>query len=292
MTLVSRKKPNQKVAHIVSFGDSRLIKAASRFQRQARRFRCFQSVKVYAEESLEPAFWENHRIRIDPKTRGFGYWMWKPKIILQRLAELPEGSLLFYADIGFHINARGRNRFNAWVDSFEASQESVLVFQAHTPEGFIDYDGRPLPDLRDGIWCKGDLIRFLSMEDDPELWTPTIGAGLVGFKNSGPARALLTSWLQIAEEQYPLLDDSPSVVPNPVGFCEHRHDQSVFSLLTKKARLGLRLSAYEYWYPNRSGRGADWKTLRSQPFLAKRDLGHSRLRSVSDRIRRLIRSFS
>lgn len=33
--------------------------------------------------------------------------------------------------------------------------------------------------------------------------------------------------------QYDLINDSPSKVPNDVSFLDHRHDQSVFSLIYK-----------------------------------------------------------
>ena len=40
-------------------------------------------------------------------------------------------------------------------------------------------------------------------------------------------------WLRFAA-QSSLIDDSPSKAPNYPGFREHRHDQSIFSLLSKK----------------------------------------------------------
>ena len=43
---------------------------------------------------------------------------------------------------------------------------------------------------------------------------------------------------------YHLLDDSKSVNPNYPGFNEHRHDQSIFSLLTKKHGLFSKTSLY------------------------------------------------
>ena len=36
---------------------------------------------------------------------------------------------------------------------------------------------------------------------------------------------------------YHNIDDTPSIIPNYPNFKEHRHDQSIFSLLTKKYNL-------------------------------------------------------
>ena len=270
MARLSRRRPRP---HLVSFGDARLVAAARRFRRQAKRFRAFSTVKVFDQTQLDSSFFQRNADLLSPEVRGFGYWLWKPQIVLQRLSELPHESILFYADVGFHINSRGRKRFWKWVAQFEESEEWVLAFQALPPRDFPEHDGRALPDLADKVWCKGDAARFFSMGDHPELQTPTIGAGLFAVKNTPPARKFLAQWLAVADQNRNLIDDSDSVFPNPPGFREHRHDQSLFSLFLKKYDLGLRLSAYEYWYPNKNGRGADWQALKTSPFLAKRDLG-------------------
>ena len=44
----------------------------------------------------------------------------------------------------------------------------------------------------------------------------------------------LNSWINIFENHFNLIDDSPSKIKNFEGFVENRHDQSVFSLLCKK----------------------------------------------------------
>ena len=48
---------------------------------------------------------------------------------------------------------------------------------------------------------------------------------------------LFKEFYKIASENYNLIDDSPSKIPNNTGFIEHRHDQSIFSLLVKKYNL-------------------------------------------------------
>ena len=290
---LKRKRPIGR-PHLVSFGDSRLRRPARRFHRQARFLHEFATVKIKDQTELEREFVVRNSEHLRPTVRGFGYWIWKPQVVLERLSELPENSMLFYADVGFHINRKGKKRFRAWVTQFEASSEWLLVFQATPPEMFLNHDGRRLPSLEDGLWCKGDLVDFMGMRDHPELWTPTIGAGLFAVKNTQSARSFLLEWRGFAEQHFGLIDDTESVAPNPVGFREHRHDQSFFSLWIKKNAIGLRLSAYEYWYPNKNGRGADWEALKRSPFLAKRDLGPYahvtyRYRALRRRLSELVR---
>lgn len=257
--------------HLVSFADSRLKVAAGRFRKQAQRFGQFSTVKVYSEHSLDEEFMGNYRDRVNLGVRGFGYWLWKPKIILDRLRELPEGDILFYADVGFHLNFRGKDRFQEWICLLSSSREPLLLFQAFPPIEPFAWDGRALPELDDVYWCKRDLIDFLGMDDDPALLQPTIGAGLIGIRNTLGARDFIARWFSIMAQNPNLVDDSPSVLPNYPSFRENRHDQAVLSLLAKKHRAGVRLSAFEYWYPNSGRPGADWTILRRAPFLAVRD---------------------
>ena len=257
--------------HLVSFADSRLVKARKRFLRQASRFGRFLSVTVFSEVSLEPEFQSRHAEILNSDTRGFGYWIWKPRIILDLLSNLPDGSIVIYADVGFHVNRNGRATFDSWITQFSQSPEFLLLFQADPPEGLSSPERASLPFLTDAMYSKRDLLEFLGMENEESVREATIGAGLIGLKNSGEARNFVATWLKIMEDHPRLIDDSASHAPEDEDFREHRHDQAVFSLLAKKNGLGLRMSTFEYWYPKTSGAGANWGILRSKPFLAKRD---------------------
>jgi glutaredoxin-related protein len=47
---------------------------------------------------------------------------------------------------------------------------------------------------------------------------------------------LIDTWRKWNED-YHLIDDSPSILPNSSQFIEHRHDQSVFNILVKSRGL-------------------------------------------------------
>ena len=49
-------------------------------------------------------------------------------------------------------------------------------------------------------------------------------------------RSLIDEWYNISCD-YHLIDDSPSIISNHNEFREHRHDQSILSLLIKKNNL-------------------------------------------------------
>jgi hypothetical protein len=65
----------------------------------------------------------------------------------------------------------------------------------------------------------------------------------------------------VARRRYHLFDDTPSAAPNDPDFIEHRHDQSVFSLLRKQA--GTLVLPDETWFK-------DWEDGRDVPIHARR----------------------
>lgn len=65
---------------------------------------------------------------------------------------------------------------------------------------------------------------------------------------------MVNEWYELGCD-YHNIDDSPSILKNIDGFIEHRHDQSIFSLLTKKYNLFSERSLYNsiHYIRNKSG---------------------------------------
>jgi len=81
-----------------------------------------------------------------------------------------------------------------------------------------------------------DLIEKLDMKKDVYLNTQINEAGALLFLLCDETRNLVNEWYDVACD-YHYIDDTPSISRNLTNFIEHRHDQSVFSLLTKKYNL-------------------------------------------------------
>jgi len=86
-------------------------------------------------------------------------------------------------------------------------------------------------------WNKHDLLEYLRISlDDPMLLTNQIQSGTILLIKNSINMQIMNEWYTIANH-YHLIDDSPSILPNSVMFREHRHDQSIFSLLIKKHQV-------------------------------------------------------
>jgi hypothetical protein len=90
-------------------------------------------------------------------------------------------------------------------------------------------------DVTEKYWSKMDVVRKLNI-DDTLLDDKQRQGGLLLFYVCKETLQFVDEWYMLCCD-YHNLDDSPSILKNTVGFREHRHDQSIFSLLTKKYNL-------------------------------------------------------
>lgn len=257
---------------LLSFADSRYANSLIRLYNQSIDFP-FNNRFLFNENDLDPKFRILFSNKLKSKIKGYGFWSWKPQIILQALDLLPDEDLLLYLDAGCHLNINGLNRFTEYCDIVRASNSGILAFQASPPDShYLRYDGRNLPDLVEYKWTKGDLFDFFHARNQPDIThTPTIGAGIIFIKKNLNSISLLSEWRKTFLTNFALIDDSKSKSDNFPDFVEHRYDQSIFSILAKINKVET-VSAYEYWYPNIDSKGIDWQALSCMPIHVRRDL--------------------
>lgn len=260
--------------YLLSFADSRLWRSLARLNTQAEDLKFFNSILLGTENDLNLEF----RIKFIDKlilgSRGYGYWSWKPKIILQVLNKINYGDSILYIDAGCHLNKLGLWRLEEYFKILEESNSGILAFQAKTPTPDISplrYDGRTLFNQPNYQWIKGDLLDYFGVRQDVNYThAQAIGAGIILLKKNEISLKIISEWLSIIENNYSLLDDTPSVSENLPGFLEHRHDQAIFTLLSIKYQVPT-LSAYEYWYPKADRLQPDWEPIKYFPIHARRD---------------------
>lgn len=254
-------------------------------QAQATEMGIFDEILIFDETHLDVNFVRDFADHLTPEERGFGYWCWKPQILLQALSRLDFGDVIQYSDIGSHLNPQGVKRLGDYFEITSQSLTGVLAFSAGRSLKSFSYDDRFIPDWPDSEWTKGDLLDFFGVREMPNiLESSTIQSGAFFIKKTPSTIEFLHEWLNVFYTDFALVDDSPSKSPNFPGFKEHRHDQAIFSILCK-LRGVFTLSASEFWYPVKTGSPkGDWNALRDFPIHAKRDLDFGIIRNVTRRI--------
>lgn len=234
----------------LSFADSRMYKAVQRLRIQAEGMRFFDKIHVCNEHDLDDSFRSSYGERMYLGSRGFGYWVWKPYLIRRVFDELMPGDLLFYCDAGCHWNPAGRWRLKFYAERLREATCGVMGFQLEVIH----------PEFR---WTKGDLLDYFAVRGDRNLLlSPQICSTHAFFCKNKLSSDFLHQWQLPYQLDFSLVDDTPSRSPNFPGFVEHRHDQSIFSILCK--RMGAEILSGQETYSSR------WEDLMFYPIHDRR----------------------
>ena len=237
---------------VVTFASKQFVHTHRRFKKQSRAMEFFDHILIWSEKNLEPDFQKEFSFALTGNTRGYGYWVWKPQVILQALERLQTGDVLLYLDSGSHLVPGGRDRLIEYFQLAKRSESGILAFQL---------------TLTEELWTKGDLLEHMEARGHLGLRkTPQVQAAAIVLEKRPEVVALMEAWLDIFRLNFDLVDDSPSTTPNATGFRGHRHDQSVFSLMAKIHNFSLLPAAEQYPHG-----GLTWKDLSDYPIHQRRD---------------------
>lgn len=169
----------------------------------------------YTRDIIEPTeFYRKNRYILD-KPRGNGYWMWKPYIILDSFSMMEEGDVVMYTDAAMEFISDASVLYNITND------KGRMLFVL--PGNHLNR-----------TWTKRDC--FVLMNCDATRYYDSVqtqGAVSLWQKNEANV-VLLTEWLKVMRDPRIVTDDPNFCGQNLPEFKDHRHDQSVLSLLTVK----------------------------------------------------------
>jgi hypothetical protein len=221
--------------HLVTFGSRpEWSLALKRLQKQVRIHPYISSFRIYDNHDLrELKLLNDHQVFINKNKRGFGYWIWKPAIILDALQYVKESDFLIYLDAGFELNSTdGAN------------------------QRFLDY--LKLSSTYEGINFKLKLLE--QNWTHPEIFQKLYGvstsfqtqAGIIIIRKTSNSETILKNWfdLMIVENYKNVLGHTSLLDRRRYPyFQEHRHDQSIWSLTSSKWNF-LNLPDETYFHPD------------------------------------------
>lgn len=206
-------------------------KRAERLVNLMKELDIFDKIILLTEQDLknDPIFWNQHKTFIENNKRGYGYWVWKSYIIKKQLEILNDNDTLLYLDSSIIFRA-SKDKF---IDLFNIVKRDYII-GSYCRVKCLEY-----------VWNKMDLIENLDMNHDAYLNTRQRQAGSIMILNNKKTRELIDNWYTLSS-QYHFIDDTPSIIKNISGFKEHRHDQSIYSLLTKKYNIYSNVDMVEF----------------------------------------------
>lgn len=169
-------------------------------------------------------FYEKNKKTLDC-TRGAGYWLWKPYLILQQLKKMAPDDILVYCDAG---------RAEYYNYSLNIFPSKILSNTKNSKFGFFL---GPLLFQHGSLakWTKRDCLKLMSMDRQSIIDKPLIQATWSVWTPTSSAIKFLEEWLEFAQDERCLTDISNQLGDDNYScFVDHRHDQSILTLLAYK----------------------------------------------------------
>jgi hypothetical protein len=154
--------------------------------------------------------------------RGNGYWWWKPFLAVKMLESMSEGDVLCYLDAGCELNPNGLPKLRKYID--RARNDGGVFFQVWHKEK---------------CWNKMDTLLFFGVEADREILEGgQIESGTWLMRKGDDMLDAAREWDRVHQlDDHHHATDARSKKRNLPTFREHRHDQSILSLIVK-TRVG------------------------------------------------------
>jgi hypothetical protein len=187
---------------------------------EAKNSGYFNTANIFTQKDLPEDYIKFSAL----ESRGFGYWIWKPYIIGQMMKHYPDNDIIIYADAGCGIftNDNAKNIFNKWISDIMTHNTHRIGFQMH---GLPEYE-----------WTKRDLFDYMDCFNIDQIKNSgQYSASIQIYINTKENREFIDEMIRISKiDNYHYMTDDISRTPNASGFREHRHDQSIYSLMLKK----------------------------------------------------------
>jgi hypothetical protein len=177
----------------------------------------FDEVISYSENDIDKEFYEkNQHILI--QQRGVGYWLWKPYFIHKTLKKMDYGDLLVYSDSGSIY----QKPVDDLIKKIGSDKQGVLSFE--------------LLGLIENAYTKRDTFILMGLDDPKYTESSQREATYIWLIKNEFTVNLIDEYLFYAQNES-IITDKPSENINYKDFKDHRHDQSIWSLLCKKYEI-------------------------------------------------------
>ena len=178
-------------------------------------------ISSYEFEEIKGSSFYNENIKILSQSKGIGYWLWKPYIILQTLKKFDIGDIVIYSDCGVEII----QNLKPLIDLCNNKTDILLFANSN---------------LINKRWTKKDCFILMDCDEDKYWNGLQCDAAFCLFKKSSKSIAFLEEWL-LHGTNINILTDLPNICGslNFPEFIEHRWDQSILSLLAIKHNIEL-----------------------------------------------------
>ena len=203
--------------HFITYGDQNYTITKRQLCEQAVESKWFETVTNSGPEHLPENFKQQFQ-NILCKSRIAGYGIWRPLIIKNKLKEIADKDVLIYCDGGMTINTKGKKRLEEYMNML-TEEKPFICFQMGLPEKH---------------YTTKEVFEYFNTSTSSSIANSgQITSCLIIVKKINKAMSLINKWLNCVYNNPVMFTDFFNDKNQEKCFKDHRHEQSVYSVLQK-----------------------------------------------------------
>lgn len=193
----------------------------------------FDSAIKYGLKDIDREFLDKNSYTFS-QARGVGYWIWKPYLILKTLESMTDSDWMMYTDSGMHFVR------NPWPYILEHEQN-------FRDKGIVTFGLCGLNKQ----FTKRDAFVLMGSDNPKYTDAEQRTASVFVCRKTAFSVSFMKEWLSYACDPR-IISDLPNTqgLPNYSVFKDHRHDQSIMSILAIKYDTYLMKDMTQFWMPD------------------------------------------
>lgn len=206
--------------YFCAYSNEKYLKPRKALINLAIKSKIFDDVFEYDREWLEQTdFYEKNSEILNPNSKGDGWCLWKPYIILNTLEKVNNGDVVFYMDS---------------TDTFSPSLKNFLENHFKNNDILLCQMGES-PNKN---YTRRDTFYYMEC-DSKKYWDSIqLEAGIIGVRKNDYTVSIMEEYLKFCSDPR-IIKDGPNScgLPDFPNYVDHRYDQSVLTNIKTKYNI-------------------------------------------------------
>jgi len=213
---------------LFSFGNWHYYLSLEVLERTARENGRVDRTLMLKESDIEPNFYKNNIGHFN-NPRGFGYWIWKSYFIQKFLISCESEDIFLYADAGNEVIGN----LTPLYELCQKNEKGIILFENTDGEG----TGNVWKNIN---WTKSDCFNLMNLKTPEYVFGDQVNASYILFRKTDFSKMFFDQFLNWSRN-YNVISDAPNITENSnkAEFRDHRHDQSILSLLSIQHKITI-----------------------------------------------------
>lgn len=206
--------------YFMTYGNERFENSKKRIRREAEKMGIFDDIFILSPSDL-PTDLPTDTKKVLQLSRGGGYYIWKPIVTKKILDTLNTNDILIYVDSGCTLHHTAVDKLLEYIELVKHETKPILKFQmGHLPE----YK-----------YTTSTVFHHFNVSNNKEITDSGQHIGTIFIlRKCEISENIVREWYDTAIQHPFLFTDIYNHENNHPQFIDNRHDQSIFSVISKR----------------------------------------------------------